>query len=244
MEMKMKEFNCIIVDDDKWALIDIRKSLDLEKAGFRVVGEYLNADDALQAIKHLKPDLVITDICMGKKSGLEMIQACREHNIFTEFIIISGYSEFAYAQRALKYNVFYYMLKPIEAQEGKRVMHMVYEKLAHGRYNCAVEEHSPFENVLEYIRENFAEDILLEELAKRFGFNMTYLSSLFKKKTGKSFVQYKNEVKVEKAKVFLRNSNLSIHDIAIKCGVDDASYFSFIFKQLTGVSPTQYRSGS
>lgn len=237
----MNKFSCIIVDDDKWALADIRNSVNFADANFQIIGEYMNANDAMVAIENNSPTLVITDICMGMKSGLDLIHDCRERGLPVEFIVMSGYSDFSYAKNALNYNVFYYMLKPINAQEGTRVLKRLYEHLLHGQVYCDSNNKCAFDNAIQYVRDNYSENITLSKLADKFGYNSNYLSELFKQKTGKSYVQFRNEVRIEKAKIMLRSSSLPITDIANKCGFCDASYFTVVFKQISGKSPTFYR---
>lgn len=107
-------YRAMIVDDDKWAIEDIRKSFRFHDWGFEVVGEYNNAEDALAMILRAPPDLVISDIRMSKNSGLDMARICREQGVRTLFVIVSGYDSFSYVQDAFRYGVFFYLLKPIE----------------------------------------------------------------------------------------------------------------------------------
>ena len=72
---------------------------------------------SLEKILAEKPDIVITDIKMPGISGLEMIKKCRENNIKSHFIIVSGYQEFEYAKQAIEYKADEYLLKPIKKSE-------------------------------------------------------------------------------------------------------------------------------
>lgn len=237
----MEEYTCILVDDDKWALTDIRKNIAFAQAGFCIAGEYLNARDALAAIKADPPDLVITDIRMGELSGLDLVEECQKAGIRSAFIVISGHSDFSYAQRALNSGVCHFMLKPVDALEGLRMLLKVRDRLQNKSVPDAPRHHA-IDEIMQYMRTNYQQRLSLEDVADHFYMNKTYLSELFKKETGKSFVQFKNEIRVERAKVLLRSSDDLISSVSEQCGFEDAGYFSAVFKLMTQKTPQQYRN--
>ena len=233
-------YSCILVDDDPWALQDMRRVLPLEELGFRIVKEASNAKDALTAIGTLRPELVITDISLGGMSGLEMIAKCRENGFVCEYIVISGYSDFEYARQAIHEDVSTYLLKPIDTAESREALLKVRGRLD-GRPVPAVSQRLTIEKVRDYIRDNYQSKCSLDDVADIFFMNRTYLSELFRETFGKNFVQYKNEVRVEHAKILLTDTRLSISQIAARCGFDNTSYFALVFRQITGFSPVQWR---
>ena len=68
-----------------------------------------------------------------------------------------------------------------------------------------------------------------------------YFSRIFKKETGATFNSFLNEVRIEKSKALLRNNDLKMVDIALMVGFESQSYFTKVFKKITGISPLQYR---
>ena len=104
--------------------------------------------------------------------------------------------------------------------------------------------HAAIERVRTFIEQNFDRDISLEEAAARARFSPHYFSRAFKGHTGMTFVDYVNAVRVDRAKRLLRESNLSIKEIAAAVGISDANYFSRVFKQHTHLTPSGYRSKS
>lgn len=102
-------------------------------------------------------------------------------------------------------------------------------------------EQRPVLEAVEYIRSNYREKISLEEIAADRGFNTNYFSELFKKETGKNFTVYLLEVRMEAAKLLLRDSRETIYEIAEKVGYKDAKFFSQQFTKVVGIKPTQYR---
>ena len=92
-----------------------------------------------------------------------------------------------------------------------------------------------------YIQRNYQKNLTQEFIASLFYLNRSYLSQLFKKKTGQKFVDYLNDVRIEKAKDLLVTSERKMYIIAKSVGYDNVKYFFRIFKKKTGISPEQFR---
>ncbi|MFD2657414.1 response regulator transcription factor [Gracilibacillus thailandensis] len=116
-----------LVDDDVFVRKGIKTLIDWESYGFTVCGEAGNGEDALAEIKELQPDLVLTDIRMPVLDGLDLIKHAKEMLFQSPyFIVISGYNDFKYAQRALRYGVKDFILKPVDQDE----IHQTLKKIA------------------------------------------------------------------------------------------------------------------
>ena len=94
---------------------------------------------------------------------------------------------------------------------------------------------------ISYINEHYNEDINLEKVANIVHLNPSYFSSVFKKEVGVSFSNYLNKIRIEQSKLLLKNTDSSIVEIAMEVGFEDQSYFSKVFKNLTKMTPKQYR---
>lgn len=104
----------VVVEDEIKILEHIcRKIVELDDA-FEIVGKAQNGLEAIELIERLRPQAVFTDISMPVMNGMEMIQKIRRLSPKTMIVIISGYSDFAYAQQAIRYGVSNYLLKPLE----------------------------------------------------------------------------------------------------------------------------------
>lgn len=96
-----------------------------------------------------------------------------------------------------------------------------------------------------YIAEHYQEDIALEQVAEFVSVNPSYLSYIFKKETGITFLQYLTNVRMQKAcQLMTADPGLSLEEIAIRCGYHSASYFHKIFRGKFGVSPRQWLQNS
>lgn len=104
----------LIVDDVSWIVESLKASIYWKGRQCEVIGQVYNGEEAYEKILALKPDIVFTDIRMPGMSGLELIKKTKEIYPKIQFIIISGYAEFAYAQEALNYGAVGYCLKPFD----------------------------------------------------------------------------------------------------------------------------------
>lgn len=94
---------------------------------------------------------------------------------------------------------------------------------------------------IQYIGTGYAEHLTLESAARALFLSPDYLSRIFSKETGTSFNRYLNNVRITKAKELIRSGNLRLTDISQMVGYDDQSYFTKVFRRITGMSPNEYR---
>lgn len=104
-------------------------------------------------------------------------------------------------------------------------------------------ENNFLKNMVAYIVDNIENSISLETLSRDFLMNKKYLSTLFKKETGISFVEYVSFIKIERAKILLRRSGCKVNQVASRLGFEDVAYFSRLFKEKTGMTPVVYAKG-
>lgn len=94
---------------------------------------------------------------------------------------------------------------------------------------------------VDYIHEHYSEQITLKEVADDAFVSTYYISRMFKKELGKNFVDYLNEIRLEKAKELLKDVKYKTYEVAEMVGIPDAHYFSRLFKKYEGITPTEYR---
>lgn len=107
-------FKLLIVDDEIIIREGIQKTISWREYGIEVIGTAPNGVVALEMVKNDSPDIVITDISMPEKNGIELIHDIKLFNKDISAIILTGYDEFEYAQRAIELNVCHYVLKPVD----------------------------------------------------------------------------------------------------------------------------------
>ncbi|MBO4902703.1 MAG: response regulator [Lachnospiraceae bacterium] len=108
----------LIVDDEPFITQGLRLLIDWEEEGFEIAGCLENGKEALQFLKENEVDLILTDIRMPELSGLDLMEQVKEEHISDAyFIIMSGYDDFGYAQKALRMGCVDYLLKPVDGAE-------------------------------------------------------------------------------------------------------------------------------
>ena len=101
-----------------------------------------------------------------------------------------------------------------------------------------------FNSLIEYIDRHYDEELGVECLAKLFYLSPSYLSHLFKKRSGRSVIAYINEVRINRAKSLLEKEDVSVGRIACTVGFNDINYFSRKFKEITGLTPVEYKKNA
>ncbi|MDR0411749.1 MAG: response regulator [Treponema sp.] len=104
----------LVVDDEPIIRAGIRRVIDWEKYGYEICGEAENGRGAVQAIRLLRPDLILLDIHLPGMSGIDVMR--ETVNCASKFLILSGYTDFEYARQALNMGAKGYIVKPIEEQ--------------------------------------------------------------------------------------------------------------------------------
>ena len=395
-------YQVVIADDEFLFRKKLKEMVDWESLGFTVAASFGSGEQALAFVREHPVDVMLTDIRMTPVSGLELAKELHDHHPHVKVVLISGYSEFRYAQAAIKYGVTDYLIKPVgrdtisetllrikedwELARGNEFAYLavrqafldlvsggnpevVREQLAdagvqldcmQARYVLSTIEiehfaaylsrysygreglyHSlcqmvprmdsgvyysvlhiaenqfvilaaaqlagtvdlkacvqstlsrcvmdiktilkaeaqmqvgepvasvaalqqayrqqsgegafpaaesaeqtlgPIERAEQYIRENYWKDICQEEVADYVGLSVYYFSRLFKSITHEKFVDYMIEVRMEKARELLIDSNMKVSDIAERVGYANYSTFHRIFKASFGCAPGEYRA--
>lgn len=151
----------VIADDEEKICQLIKKLVDWESMDMTVIAAVYNGVEAMEAIEKYKPDVVISDIRMPGYDGLDVIRTVRQKGMKTEFIIISGYRHFEYAQNAINYGVSAYLLKPIKKEELIHALSMIRDRLAYNKARLTMEERAKraIRNDVERERRGFVEAV-------------------------------------------------------------------------------------
>ena len=119
----------MLVDDEPLLRMGLKQAFDWDSVGCVVVAEAENGAEALEKYNDAKPDIIITDIRMSAKDGLQLIAALREGKSDAEIIVLSGYDDFSYAKQAMEAGVFSYLLKPVNLDELTNTLKSLKEKI-------------------------------------------------------------------------------------------------------------------
>ncbi len=119
----------ILLDDEYWVCKLLQSLVDWESFGFTLISQAYDGESGFQEILAQKPDLVFTDIRMSGMTGIELIERCRQASLDTQFVIISGYSDFEYAKAAIKNGVLGYLLKPVDQAELEDLLVQIHSSM-------------------------------------------------------------------------------------------------------------------
>ncbi|MDQ1914147.1 response regulator [Paenibacillus sp. GD4] len=122
-------FKVLIADDERMVRLTLRTIIERDAENFVVIEEAKDGEQALQRSLELKPDLIVTDVRMPGLTGLELIRSLTDKQLTSEYVVVSGYGDFEYAQSALRFGVADYLLKPIDPSYFLSVLTKIHGKL-------------------------------------------------------------------------------------------------------------------
>ncbi len=242
----------VVADDEKMARIVLTSMLKELYGDTVEIREAKNGRELLRLVKEFCPEIALIDIKMSEMDGLRAISEINSIAPYTQSIIVSGYSEFSFAQTAVSLNVVAYLLKPVNIENLEKEIYKAKLKIQEYKVLEKVNEDKEEElqeitmaalaDIHVYIEKHYQDKSLSVKTASE-AFNITpnYLSTLFCKKYGCRFVDYLTQVRVRHAQELLREKNwLTVGQVAERVGYGSTRYFSKIFKRLTGYLPSEY----
>ena len=119
----------LLVDDERFAIEGLISMLDWESFQGELVGSVSSAEEALDVLKTVHPDVIISDIKMGKMSGIDLSRAVHENYPHIQFILLTAHGEFEYARQAIQYGVIDYILKPITLDKLEQLNQLLFRKM-------------------------------------------------------------------------------------------------------------------
>ncbi|CAM4163675.1 response regulator [Paenibacillus alkaliterrae] len=138
----------LIVDDEVWFREGLTKLIGNSQLGWEVIGEASDGEEALAAIETYEPNLIITDINMPVMNGLALAERLHQSGKDIMVIILTGYRDFEYAQKALRHGAVEFLLKPLSLDETRRVLQKAYERFRLNELKKKVKEQERQANAL------------------------------------------------------------------------------------------------
>lgn len=264
-------YKVIAADDEPMVRTALESLIDWESLNCQLDFVASNGKELIEYAEKNQPDIVVTDIKMPEADGIAVAKYFHENYSNTKVILLTAYADFSYAKQAISYNVVEYVTKTGDFDDVVAAVKKSIQQLEHERqnqamlhnssqvaqhYNHLITQLSPSSQLLQeqrggvdlvlettqYIKQHINEAITLNQIAAYIGVNESYLSRVFKSKTGTSIKNRINTIKMEKAKELLANTNLKIYEIAMQLGLENTPYLSRLFHQYTGITPMEYRN--
>lgn len=249
-------YKVVVVEDETMARKGIILTIDWSALGCVVVGEAANGEEGAALVARLAPDIVVTDVKMPRMDGVEMITKLRAEGCTAKFIILTAYSDFKYAQSALRLGVSDYLLKPLKDGELEDVVRHIQGQEQNRETQAAADapvlrlnpvkntKNKYVEQAVQLIREHYREDINISTVAGELEISEGYLSRVFKKETDYTFTSYLTLYRMKIAMNLLKDCRVKVYEVAEQVGYSDTAYFSAQFKKVTGISPSEYQDRS
>ncbi|NGZ75332.1 helix-turn-helix domain-containing protein [Saccharibacillus alkalitolerans] len=247
----------MIADDEDLIRLGLEKICLREVPGAEIVGSHRSGAEAWNRLSTLPPggiDALITDIRMPVMDGFELIRRSREIMPNLPVIVLSGFNDFEYARRALRFGVTDYLLKPIDKPELLALLTQIRsarkkeEELSAGSDAPETEsspDHYAVERLKSMIESEYAEPLEFAELAERLGMNPSYVSRLFKLETGQTLTDYLIALRMDRAKrLLVEQPELKNYEVAEKVGYGDPVHFNKLFKKIVGMTPKDYKNNA
>lgn len=250
--------NILLVDDEILAIEAICARTPFEKYG---ITEVLTANSMAQAqeiLREKKVDIVLCDIEMPRGSGLELMEWMNGNCPGTVKMILSCHNEFEFAQQAVGLSCQQYILKPATPevmeqalaraveqatkQDSDRKLKQLGEVYARKLTDTEEEDTDLAQTVRDYIIEHVQEELVVEQLAQMIHVSQNHLARCFKKKYGKTVLEFISDYRLSMAEKLLRDTGLTVTMISAKVGYPNYVHFTKQFKRYSGYTPSQYRS--
>ena len=250
---------CFVIEDETnilHGIVDVlthQKYVDISVKGFTCGADLLDYEITE------KPDVIFTDIVMPNLSGLDLISKLKESNICKNFVIISGYDKFNYAQKAIRLGVLDYLLKPFKPSEVVDVIRRVYKnmnkvkelKKSRSLPNLPfLSFHYPkntnsfsYNQIINYLEMNYNTDISLSKISEKIFYHPSYISQLINHYTGKNFSYLIDYFRLHKAaEMLIFEPRRSISQISLLVGYRCERRMYQAFQNRLHMTPIEFKT--
>lgn len=248
----------MIVDDEVVVVRALRRRVEWEKFGIGQVYEANSMKQAIEIFKQNEINVLLCDIEMPEGTGLELFEWVKGYFPYVECIYVTCHPDFEYIRSAMRLGSFDYLLKPIDYEELYEVLGRAVERSDANRIvkehvhqkarNAFMNEFLPGQGsadavgkIKQYVKDHIQEEISMGDIADVVYLNPQYMVRMFKKQEGISILEYITNTRIEMASELLRETDDSIYEVAELVGYSNYSYFSRVFKKITGRTPQQYK---
>ena len=197
-------------------------------------GQAFNAQDGIALAEKEQPQIIFLDITMPGIDGISSIPALRKASPNVHIVMLTAHDDFNYIRQAMRAGANDYLLKPTRPRD-------VLDAIARWSDLPGTKAEDPIAMAKDYVETYLNQNITLAAVAETLYLSPTYFSRLFKQRTNRTFSAWLAERRILRAQRYLEETNLSIADIATQVGYQEANSFTRLFKQTTGLSPTEYR---
>ena len=233
--------NLLIADDENLELKVLEKTVKKYFVDELEIFASSNGRKASQICDEVKPDIALLDIEMPGMNGIELAKYIKEKYADCIIIFITAYDRFEYAIEAIHIKAFDYLLKPWKEERLCELINTAIENVRSMQKTDSI-VHSQKDVIKDYIDRNYKKDISTKDVAGILGYSDVYFSKVFKQLFDDNFINYLTKIRIDRAKVLLKDVSFNIKEIGKSVGYADSNYFTKVFKRSIGMSPSEYRN--
>lgn len=255
--------NLLLVNDATLELYSMKNEIPWSNYGIDVVLTAENVSQAKDVISANAVDILLCDIEMPGENGLSLISWIREQNLNIDCVLLTCHMDFAYAKEAISLGCLEYLVLPARyedigetinktverrkqnyhakelAEYGQNWINQQKEQLNDQQKHRTVDE--TIEECAAFVQEHLSdEDLNVNDIGAHFYLSPIYLSRIFKQKKGIGLNQWITKQRMELAGQLLKDGKLTAMVVAEHCGYANYPYFSTVFKNYYGCTPSQY----
>ena len=243
-------YRALIVEDEDLMREYLEKNLSSICTEWCAADTAVDGQEAIGKIAEAHFDGIITDVRMPVMDGLAMSKAIREKYPQMPILIVSGYNEFDYARKAVRLNIFDYLLKPIDEQELAAALSAMAIQVGQKQRLAPIDGKTEYtsenteglaQRALSYIQQHFSDPISLTSVAEEMGVSPAYLSTVFHREIGASYSRTLLKFRMEEAARQLIQTNQKVQQIAQNVGFFSAKHFTHVFHEYYHYSPVEFR---
>ncbi|MDH6364094.1 two-component system response regulator YesN [Enterococcus sp. PF1-24] len=237
----------LIVEDEILERDFLEMIVEEELNGQGIIWTCATGVQAVELARQHCPSVIFLDILIPEKDGLTALEEIRQFLPQAKVIILSAFSDFTCAQKAIDLNVTKYLLKPAKPRDIIAVLQQALACTEEGNKQLEIKTPETLEvqgfvkDALHFIQEHYTERLTLETVSAHVFMNPQYFSRVFKKEIGISYTDYVNNLRIKHACELLANSDYPSYRISSECGFNDPSYFNRVFFKQMKTTPKKYR---
>lgn len=233
--------NLLIADDENLELKVLEKTVKKHFVDELEIFASSNGRKASQICDEVKPDIALLDIEMPGMNGIELAKYIKEKYAECIIIFITAYDRFDYAIEAMHIKAFDYLLKPWKEERLCELINTAIENVRSMQKTDSI-VHSQKDIIKDYIDRNYKKDISAKDVAGILGYSDVYFSKVFKQLFDDNFINYLTKIRIDRAKLLLKDISFNIKEVGKSVGYADSNYFTKVFKRSIGMSPSEYRN--
>ncbi|MDA3949040.1 MAG: response regulator [Spirochaeta sp.] len=229
----------VVEDEDieREALIELIRRRHNDRV--RLCGFARTGTEAEERITILWPDIVFLDIQIPEFDGLEVARRIRDAGSHAQVVVITAYSRFDYAQKAIRIGAVDYLVKPYSMRTLNKTLDAAIARIT-AEPSSRPHPETPVDRARDFALDNYTRDISLDEVARHCGMSKYHLSRRFHAEIGMGLKEFIIRRRIELAAQFLRDG-LTVGEAALAAGFSDPNYFGRAVKKHLGVTPRELR---